>query len=321
MEKIQNNLISNLNSDEINALLKLYYNENSMNLGIDKTDFDDETLKGLLDKNLINSRLDDGENILSLSEQGLNLCGSVMYNRINDKKTDLKDKLDSFPSRAVACLINRVMWRDTVKKESGYIDEITKPYAIDESMWYERVLLKDERIVSLLENFYGVLEDFDLIQKIDDMAWCAPEVEEFLKESYNGIMDLSWVEEDSLKYYYFFYVYAQDQKNLIDFTGDGQQFRSMFYADEPIPQDYWFSSNRSDPRTLLSTLGLSENRVIAFLEKMQQKDMVNERYYPLSNSSFFSEEDKIFVIKDIKSYMDFITGKFLNSVVDSLFND
>jgi len=321
MEELHSNLISKLGSEEINVLLKLYYNKSNLTIDLDKSDFDDDVLQNLLDKNLISTNIDDGESVLSLSDEGLNICGTVMFKRISDNKTGLDKKLQELPARAIACLVNRVMWRDIVKKESGYIDEITKPYALDESMWYERVLLKDDRIVKLLGKFYDTLEDFDLIQKIDNTIWCSPEVENFLKDKYKNIMDLSWVEEDSLKYYYFFYVYAQDQKNLIDFSGNGQQFRSMFYEGDSIPQDYWFSSNNSDPRTLLSLLGLSEKRVIDFLERMQQIDIVNERYYPLTSFSFFSEDDKIFVIRDIKAYMDFITNKFLKSIVDSLINN
>ena len=51
---------------------------------------------------------------------------------------------------------------------------------------------------------------------------------------------------------------------------------------------------------------------------MQQNDIVNERYYPLSTPSAFSNDDKIFVITDIKSYMGFITMKFLSPVVNAL---
>lgn len=197
---------------------------------------------------------------------------------------------------------------------------MTKPYALDESMWYERVLLKDERIGATLERFYNVLEDLDFIKNIDGERWCSPEVEIFLKEEYRYIMDLTWAEEDSLKYYFFFCVYAQDQKNLINFSGDGEEYRSMFFEEDSSPPDYWFSSNQSNPRTFLSSLGLSEKRIMDFLGEMQEQGILNERQYPLSSFSFFSENDKIFVISDIKSYMDYITDKFLIHVVDSLLN-
>ena len=48
-------------------------------------------------------------------------------------------------------------------KENGQIDEITKPYALDESIWYERVLLNDERMRLSLNKLYSILEDFDFI--------------------------------------------------------------------------------------------------------------------------------------------------------------
>ena len=114
------------------------------------------------------------------------------------------------------------------------------------------------------------------------------------------------------------YIYAQDQKNLINFTGEGEEYRSQFFEEDTNPPDYWFSSNRLDPRKLLTSLGLSEKRIIGFLQEMQNQDIVNKRYYPLSTFSFFSEEDKIFVIQDIKNYMAFVTSKFLSPVIDSL---
>jgi len=55
-----------------------------------------------------------------------------------------------------------------------------------------------------------------------------------------------------------------------------------------------------------------------FLAEMQDNGFVTESYYPLSSFSFFSDEDKIFVIKDIKEYMEFSKEKFLEHVVDSL---
>jgi hypothetical protein len=210
------------------------------------------------------------------------------------------------------------MWKDIVAKEDGIVDEATKPYALDESMWYERVLLKDPRMEETLEKFYDILEKIELIRTTDGQRWCSPEVENFLKEEYKDIMGLSWAEEDSLKYYFFFYVYAQDQKSLIDFSGDGEHFRSMFFGEGSTPPDYWFSANRSDPHALLSSLGVSEKRVIDFLEEMEEREIVSERQYPLSSFSFFNEEDKIFVVSNIKDYMKFITNKFLKPVVDSL---
>ncbi len=318
MEVDLTQLVQNLNTNEINVLLKLYYNKDGIAKGFNESDFEAEILHSLIDKSLILTNLVAGESIVSLTDEGLNVCGSVMFNRVNDKNLDFKTEIQSLPERTIACLVNRVMWRDVISKENGFIDDVTQPYTLDESMWYERVILKDGRIANTLEKFYNILEELDFVQNNDGQRWCSPEVEDFLREEYKDIMDLTWTEEDSLKYYYFFYVYAQDQKNLIDFTGDGEEFRSMFFGEDSMPHDYWFSSNRSDPRMLLSSLGISEKRLIGFLEDMQKKDIVNERYYPLSSLSFFSDNDIIYVIKDIKSYMDFITSKFLTSVVDSL---
>jgi len=311
-------LAHSLDSEEIDTLLKIYYNKDKLVKNFKDSDFKKEILNDLIDKNLINTNIEKDENIISLTDEGLSVCGSVMFSRIDENQELFKEKIKSLPERAVSTLINRVMWKDVLVKESGYIDPVTKPYALDENLWYERVLLKDLRINDALEKFYTVLEEIGFIKTIDKEQWCSPEVENFLKEEYKNIMDLTWAEEDSLKYYFFFYIYAQDQRNLINFSGDGAEFRSMFFGEDSSPPDYWYSSNRSDPRELLSSLGISESRIMGFLGEMGQKEIVNEKYYPLSSFSFFSEEDKIFVIKDIKNYMSFITKKFLTPVVNSL---
>lgn len=311
-------LVHGLGSGEINILLELYYNRDGVIKNFKRSDLKKETLQSLIDKNLINTSLESDENVVSLTEEGLSVCGSVMFNRIDENKELFKQKIQVLPERAVASLVNRVMWKDVITKEEGFVDPVTKPYALDESLWYERVLLKDKRIGDTLEQFYNVLEELGFIKTVEGEQWCSPEVENFLKDEYKDVMGLTWDEEDSLKYYFFFYVYAQDQKNLIDFAGDGEEYRSMFFGEDSSPPGYWFSSNRSDPRTLLSSLGLSESRIMSFLGEMETKEIVSERHYPLSSFSFFSGDDKIFVISDIKSYMGYITKKFLTPVVNSL---
>lgn len=304
-----------LNSKEVDALLRLYYNKEGV---LKNSDLSQSILKSLVDKKLIESDTVEDGNVLSLTDYGLGVCGTVMFNKVNENKSLFKERIGSIPERAVACLVNRIMWRDVVSKESGVVDEVIEPYTLDESMWYERVLLKDPRMQKTLDKFYSVLENLGLVSNIDGERWCSPEVESFLKEEYKDVMGLSWTEEDSLKYFYFFYVYAHDQKNLIDFTGDGENYRSMFFEEGSAPPDYWFSSNRSDPHELLSSLGVSEQRVIGFLDDMQEKGIVGERHYPLSSFSFFGDNDKIFVISDIKAFMGFISKSFLEPVVDSV---
>jgi len=318
MEANPGGLIQTLEASEIATLLKLYYNKDGLVKGYNESDFKTEILHNLLNKNLIITSLVAGESIVSLTEEGLSVCGSVMFDRIRDKNIDFKTEIQILPERTVACLINRVMWNNAVNKENGQIDAVTKPYALDESMWYERALLNDVRMRKALTKVYNILEEFDFIKTTNGEKWCSPEVESYLQNEYKNVMDLTWVEEDSLKYYYFFYVYAQDQKNLIDFGGDGEQLRSMFFDEGAITPNYWLSSNKSDPHNFLSSLGLSEKRVIGFLEEMQEKEITSERYYPMSAFSSFGEEDKIFVIKDIKGFMDFIAFKFLSPVVNSL---
>jgi hypothetical protein len=318
MEMDQSKLIEGLSSIEIDALINLYYNQEGKNQGISISDLSEEALTSLVDKNLISTKLGEDESLISLTESGLNLCGTVMQYQIESKEELFKEKIQSIPERTVATLVNRVMWKEEAQKESGMIDPITKPYALDETLWYERVLLKDNRIQGALEDFYTILEDINLVKNIEGQRWCSPEVEVYLKNEYKDMMDLTWQEEDSLKYYYFFYVYAQDQRNLINFTEEGQEFKSMFYGDSENPPDYWFSSNRADPRSLLTSLGIGEPRIIEFLEEMNRTGVVNERYYPLSALSFFEDEDRLFIIRDIKKYMDFIANNFLIPVVSAL---
>ena len=105
---------------------------------------------------------------------------------------------------------------------------------------------------------------------------------------------------------------------MIKFTEEGDVLRSTVFGGKLSTSDYWYSSNQLDPHMLLSNLGISEERVIGFLKEMQSNGIVSERYYPLSSFTFFSEEDKMFVIDNIKAYMSFITNQFLTPVVDSL---
>jgi hypothetical protein len=319
MNKDASRLIHSLESREINALLNLYYNRNGISKGFNESDFEKKTIHSLTEKNLILTSLIAGESIVSLTDDGLDICGSVMFEKINEKKDLFKELIQIIPERAVACLVNRVMWKEKVEKESGIVDPTIEPYALDENLWYERILLKDGRIIDTLEKLYNVLEGLDFIKTVDDERWCLPEVEDFLKDEYREIMDLTWTEEDSLKYYFFFYAYAQDQRNLINFSGDGEEYRSMFFDEGSSLPEYWFSQNSSDPHILSTSLGISEKRIIEFLNEMQRNEIVTERYYP--NSYSFSNDDKIFVITDIKGYMDYINEKLLSPVVDSVLGE
>jgi len=318
MEKNISRYINDLDNNEIETLLSLYYNQEGIIKTINQELLSNDHIVNLLEKKLISSKVEQGHNNITLTEEGFNICESIMHSRLIKYEKDFKKEIKKQPERLVACLVKRVMWKDEISKEGGFINPLTKPYELDENLWYERVLLKDERIKQNLEEFYKCLEKLGFVKNIQGQRWCSPIVENFLKDQYKNIIDLSWSEEDSLKYYYFYYVYAQDQKNLINFAGEGEQYRSMFFGDSNTPPEYWYSSNRSDPRTLLSSLGLSEQRVIEFLQDMQEKDIVNERMYPLSSFSFFSDDEKIFVIRDIKRYMDYLKIKFLSPVVNTL---
>ena len=314
MDENTTRLVRSLDVKEINTLLKLYYSKDGFIKNFEG--FEEDILHDLAEKNLIDASVSTGENVVSLTDHGLDVCGSVMNDIITINKEHFKSEVKELPQKAVSCLVNRIIWRDAAEKETGMIDPVAQTYALDESLWYEKVLLNDARINGVLEKFYNVLQGIGFISSIDGEKLCSPEVERFLKEEYKDTMSLTWAEEDSLKYCYFFYVYAQDQKNLINFSGVGEEYRSMFFGEDPNPSNFWISPNRSDPSKLLSSLGLSEKRLTGFLSEMQKKEIVNERYYEPS-SSFFSD-DKIFVINDIESFMSYVTNKFLSPVVDSL---
>ena len=311
-------IMQDLDSNEIDVLMKIYYNREGISKDFIESDFEDEIIQSLIDKNLILADSISGESIISLTDEGLNVCGSVMFNKIDSKYKDFKTEIKQIPERAIASLVNRVMWRDVISKENEVIDDITQPYTFEDGMWYERVLLKDKRIADTLEKFYKILEDFDFIQNTNGQRWCSPEVENFLRDKYRNIMDLTWTEEESLKYYYFFFTYAQDQKNLLDFTGEREELRSMFFGEKSRISNYWFSSNQSNPQTVISALGISENRVIDFINEMKVQGFVKERSYPISTSSLDNNNERIFVINDIKGFMGFINNKFLAPVVNSL---
>ena len=306
-------IINTLDSSEIDVLLNLYYTKDSL------IDSKDSFSKNLLEKNLISTEIEKNKTKMQLTDTGLNLCGAILKKNISEKEERYNQEMDNFLNRSLSFLVNRIIYHNSKQKEFSQIKGVNE-YSLSEDHWYERVLLKKEKIVGLMNDFYEKLEKLGFVKKINDKIYSSSELEDFLKEKYKNIMDLTWAEEDSLKYFYFFYIYAQDQKNLINFTGVGEEYRSMFFGKNTSPPDYWFSSNRSDPRELISNLALSQKRVIGFLEDMKIKNIVNERYYPLSSFSFFSEEDRIYVIQDIKSYMNFISEKFLDPVVKSLLN-
>jgi len=311
-------LVHSLNSEEINILLRLYYYQNEVISG--SKSFEKETLDSLIVKNLISVNIESNRNIVDLTDYGLSVCESIMNNRVNENSTRFQQKIKKLPERAVACFINRILWKDVNIKENGLLNPFKNPFAFDDNIWYERVLLNDKRIVDALEQFYSNLEDLGLIENINGQRWCSPEVENYLKTEYKKIMDLSGTEEESLKFYFFFYVYAKEQRNVINFSSGGEQYRAIFYEDDKNLNNYYFSSDNSDPTTLLSKLGLNEKRFIEFFEEMQNKEIVVERYYFLYSSSFFINEEMMFIIKDITRYMDYINNKFLKPVVDSLLN-
>ena len=84
MDNDINRIVHILESGEINALLRLYYNRDEEIKGSD--DLKEENLQSLVDKNLIITSLNEDGNIVSLTDFGLSVCGSVIFDRIKENK-------------------------------------------------------------------------------------------------------------------------------------------------------------------------------------------------------------------------------------------
>ena len=310
-------LIHKLDSKEISALLKLYYyHEGVLN---NSNNLEDEIINSLTDKNLISINIESNENILDLTDYGLNVCGTVMLDIIDKNIFQFREEIKKLPERAVSCFINRILWKDEGLEELSIDNSLTDEPLKNENIWYERVLLHDERFGCNLEKFYNILENLNLIENSDGQRWCLPEVENFLKGEYKNIMNLNWTEEESLKYYQFLFTYFQEQKNLFNLASPGE-YQSKFFSDKIKPANYIVPTIRADSNTVIKYFGLNKNRITNFLEEMRREGIVSHRYYPLSSSPIFVHDYKIYVINNVRDYMDYINIHFLKPVVDSLLN-
>ena len=304
----EHSILQRLEEDDVNVLLQLYYQQERIVDDIEET----ESLRRLLDRQLVSTLVPDGVNVI-LTEQGLAICDSIFQSRMERQIETFRERISVLPSRAVACIVNRLLWRKKMFPEFEQYYESAQVEA-----WFEGVLLSVPEIQQVIGGLYMVLDSLGLAAKVEN-EWCCPSgVEVFLRDEYQDVMDLSWAEEDSLKYYYFFYGYARDQRHLIDFSQCNDRYRSMFFGNSSFPSEWWFSSNRLNPHSLLVQLDLSKNRVVSFLRRMQRLGVIEERYYPLSTFSVFTDGDTMFVIKDIGDYMRFITETFLKPVAEAL---
>jgi hypothetical protein len=304
MVEINNEIeLQQLKADEQDILFSLYYMQETDANALLSSDIASDLLIRLIEKHLIVSRFESGKNLISLTTDGLDVCGSLMTQRIDAHTLSFKERMQAMPSHGLSCLIHRIIWHDTSNCDTG--------------LWYEQVLLKDTRMTNLIEQFYNVLESEGFIKTYSGQRWCPPEVETFLKHEFKDISGLSWTDEDALKYYFFLYAFAQDQKNLIDFSGD-DKVRSLFYEEQPLVPELWFTTTDYNHQTIFATLGISEQRILTFFTEMEQHGIITARYYPMPSPSFFSDPDKLYLIKDIKQYLQFITDRFLTPVVDRL---
>ena len=312
-------IIQKLDLKEINVLLKLYYyQEGVLN---SSNDFEDETISSLTKKELITIDIGSNKNVLDLTDYGIDVCGTVMINRINKNSVHFKEETNKLPERAVSCFVNRILWKDTGLENISIQDPFDYDEAIkNENLWYERVLLHDERFGNALEKFYNILEDFEFIENLDGQRWCLPEVENYLRDEYKKIMNLSWAEEDSLKYYQFLFTYSKETKNLIDFTGSNNEYLSMYYHKKRRPVNFIKPAYGSICDMIIDNFGLKKRRIINFFEEMKQEGIVSFRDYPPDHTPMFINNYRLFVINNIRDYMDYINIHFLKPVVDSLLN-
>lgn len=301
-------LLRELDDDDVHVLLRLYYQQEEAQGEIE----DQDSLQRLLDHQLISSMVPDGA-VVSLTQQGLAICDSLLHTRIEQVKPEFHQLMSALPQRAVACVVNRLLWRTKNKHGFEQLYESTPEIA-----WFEGVLMTVPEIQQIIGGMYMVLESVGLASKVNGQWYCPAEVEDFLRHEYGSVMDLSWAEEDSLKYYYFLAGYAHDQRHLIDFSSCESRYRSLLFQSETMTAEQWFSSFRLDPQSLIEQLDISKHRLESFLRRMQRQNIVDERYYPLTSFACFTEGDTMFVIKDIERYMEFITKEFLDPVTSSL---
>ncbi len=306
-----------LSQREIEVLLRLYYHGEDVVDTLDGSDEEKMLMQQMTEKKLVQTQMQPEGHVVSLTEQGLSVCGSIMAQKVQQTVPTFQERIKELPRRAVSCLVNRLLVREQPVSSERCVVGYPRLEEMDQLLWYEQVLLLDDRMQKVLNSFYQILDSLDLIKVRNAQWWCAPAVEEFLRAEFAETDDLSWVEEDSLKYYYFFHVYAQDQKHLIDFSGDGSHVRSQFFEEETL-MGQWFIGMPSDPRMLLHSLEISERRIRRFLETMQKQGLVAERYYPMSSFASLQQQDQLFVIQNIKGYVDHISSLFLDPVVKNL---
>jgi len=155
-------VVKTLNKEEVDVLLNLYHNADDIVVK-DLNQLNeprDTILQDLINKNLVTTTVVDDKNILSLTEDGLNICGSIMFHKIEEKKSLFKQKTQDLPERAVTCLVNRVMWpEESSEKKTRVTNQVVMYYDSDKKIWYEKVLLMDKRMQGLLEKFYNILEE------------------------------------------------------------------------------------------------------------------------------------------------------------------
>ena len=309
-------LIHNLDSKEISVLINLYYyHEGVFN---DSNKFEKDIINNLTEKNLVSVNIESNKNILDLTDYGLSVCGTVIFNIINENLNQFREEIKKLPERAVSCFVNRILWKVEGLEEIGLENPFINENLTNKTLWYERVLLHDERFGNTLERFYNILENLNFIKNEDGQRWCLPEVENFLKDEYKKIMNLTWTEEESLKYYQFLYTYSQEQKNLSNFSSAQDEYRSMFFSDRIKTNNRMYSSIGSNSIEILQFFGLNKRRIVGFLEDMQREGIVSYRYYPLSEQPIFNNDYKVFIINNTRDYMDYINIHFLKPVVDSL---
>ena len=86
MENNVSRLVQSLDKGEIETLLRIYYNREGL-------ESDDESILGLVNKNLVSTQMEHDRSLVNLTEEGFSVCGSVMFQKINESQEIFKEKI------------------------------------------------------------------------------------------------------------------------------------------------------------------------------------------------------------------------------------
>jgi len=330
---------SNLSEEEKNWLLKMYCRpnideENELIFGPLKKDYtfnrDSEigiqniSLQRLEERKLlIFPRIHKG-NMFTISDMGKRFCANLINQKIRKQKAHFVEKMETFPDRAISCIVNRIFLKrqqkyniydhltieenfDSSKPffdiyEDSFGQNIILPKNIRSFNDFREVLLIDKRMKKLFDAFQDHLKSSGLLIKINNQYWCPPEVLDFLSYHYENKNNLNWKQEKSLGFFYFFWAYEK-RFNQLEKSLNLQLGNLMVFDSESEPLF-----------DMVSKLGITKNEIFSIFNDMKYNSIVDK----LESSILILGEEMLFEIKNHGKYFEFIKSEFLMPVVDSL---